>query len=76
MPPDIHAALARAANAAANLRARLSDLATAVECGDEDAIVLAARALVTGDAAITLPPHSPEPPETKADPELCEGESP
>ena len=73
MPRDVHAALASAARAAAGLRAQLCDLAAAVEHGNEDAIVLAARALVTGEPTGT-DPHSPEPPEPKANPGRSEGE--
>jgi len=59
MPRDVHTALRTAADAAATLRAQLSDLATAVEHGNEDAIVLAARAFVVSNAAVT-DPHSPD----------------
>jgi len=65
MPRDVHAALASAADAAASLRAQLTDLAAAVELDDEDAIVLAARRLLTCDTAVT-DPHSPEPPGPRA----------
>lgn len=75
MPPEIHAALASAANAAANLRAKISKLAAAVERGDEDIIVIAARALVTSDDA-SSDSHSPGTPEVITDPGPNEGESP
>ena len=75
MPRDVHAALRTAADAAAHLHAQLSNLAAAVEHGDVDAIVLAARALVTGEPAITNP-HSPETPEPKTDLGQSEGEFP
>ena len=67
MPPDVHAALRTATESAAHLRAQLSDLAAAVEQGNDDAIVLAARALVTGEPAITNP-NSPDTPEPRTDP--------
>ena len=75
MPRDVHAALRAAANAAATLRAQLSDLATAVERGNEDAIVLAARALVVSSAAVT-DPHSPDMPGTGTTTGPPRGESP
>lgn len=49
MPPNVHTALRTAADAAATLRAQLSDLATAVENDDNEAIVRSARSLVSGD---------------------------
>ncbi len=67
MPPDVHAALRSATDAAAHLRSQLSDLAATVERGNEDAIVLVARALVTGEPAITNP-NSPDTPEPRTDP--------
>jgi len=75
MPRDIHAALRTAADAAATLRAQLSDLAAAVEQGNEGAIVLAARALVVSNAAVA-DPHSPDTPGTGTDSGPPRGESP
>jgi len=75
MPRDVHAALRAAANAAATLRAQLSDLAAAIERGNEDAIVVAARALVVSSAAFT-DPHSPDTPGSRATAGPPRGESP
>ena len=73
MPPDIHVALASAARAAASLRDKISNLAAAVERGDENIIVIAARALVTSDDA-SSDSHSPDTPGPRADPGPSEGE--
>ena len=74
MPPDIHAALKSATEAATRLRKLLSDLAAAVESDDPETVSKCARVLVASAATSTLRPISPDQPETHPGPD--EGESP
>ncbi len=72
MPRNVPAALESATAAAAHLRTRLRDLATAVERGDEAVIAHYARALVQShdaQTAMTAEPdgRSPNPPEEGGD---------
>ena len=72
MPPDVHAALDAATDAAAHLRAQIADLAHAVETNDTEAIVTAARSLVSNSDRTALSQDSPDRPEHGSD----QGESP